>query len=228
MGGGGTMLQRLQAPDGPLTSHSHSVRMLRCRSVTLCCILRTAATEGRQAASTSRSDSSSYCRRQSAPDSAAIAAQAGHRRKDAARQAAPAWAFRPLQEEMALARSLALKRPRISTRSSSGSVDRRLERILNPPKPRQTKINDGGQPAAGEGGPHASQHLFHLSTTIQSPAPLTSPVGCRASLGRGGSGDEPPTSPADHRQPTCPVPGSRRSLTQLQCAQTNPNYLMPE
>ena len=122
----------------PLTSHSHSVRMLRCRSVTCCCVLRTAATEGRQTASASRSESSSYCRLHCAPGSAAMADHAGQRLKQAARQAGAARACRPAQAEIAAARSRADSRPKISTHSSSGRAKSMLERMAEPPKPQES------------------------------------------------------------------------------------------
>lgn len=104
-----------------LTSHSHSVRMLRCRSVTLRCSLRIVAGLGRVPASASRNDSSSYCRRHCEPASpAATAAQAGQRLKQAARQAWGPRAERPEHEVSAAARSRAPSRPRTLTSSSWG------------------------------------------------------------------------------------------------------------
>ena len=110
--------------------------MARCRSVTICCVWRTAATEGRHPASCSRSDSSSYCRRHWASGSAAIAAQAGHRVWQAFCQAWGARAEREAQLHSAAARSRAGSSPKMSTISSEGR-ERNMAPSVVPTNPRQ-------------------------------------------------------------------------------------------
>lgn len=95
--------------------------MARWRSVTARCALRMAAGEETQPSSASRSDSSSYCRRHWAAGSpAATVAQAGHRVKQAARQAPGASAARVEHEHSAAASSRGPSSARMDVWSSWG------------------------------------------------------------------------------------------------------------